>query len=190
MPKIESKCGLMKDILLLLFGGIVGISGSIITTSINNSHEEKMQNSRNAFSFIEEYNKNYLGIINCKKEIIDTAKTLGRNLNIEVNSKDASKSLANYYQTFDRCNSDLLKMKLISTAIGFDTSGVDCALEHLSTLNNQIIITREMMVYENSQVDFHSKLDYKLQQFPFVWSKCLTQINNELFTFSKNFLHK
>lgn len=188
MPKIESKCALGKEVILLVLGGILSLFGAVVTTCINNSHEERIQNSRNAFSFLQEYNKNYLRVINCKKEIIDTVKILGRNLNIKVNSLETSDALTNYYKNIDKCNSDLLKMKLISTAVGLNTSGIDCFLDKLSALNNKIITTREIMAYGNSKINFHAELGYELQAFPNSWGKCLKEINDEFVKFSKNFL--
>ncbi|OJW09534.1 MAG: hypothetical protein BGO44_04465 [Legionella sp. 39-23] len=80
-------------------------------------------------------------------------------------------------------------MKLISTAIHLNTSGVDCALSYISTLNDKIIKTREKMVYEAFKDNYHSEMDYTLQKFPNEWEKCLKIINNEFLIYSKNFLN-
>ncbi|MBN9225724.1 MULTISPECIES: hypothetical protein [Legionella] len=49
MPKIKRNCELMKDAILVVVGGFLGILGSVITTHMNDSHEEKMQNSKMLF---------------------------------------------------------------------------------------------------------------------------------------------
>ncbi|WP_156812328.1 hypothetical protein, partial [Legionella tunisiensis] len=137
MLEKNSCCEIIKDIILVLIGGIIALGTSIITSCINNEHDEKMQNNRNAFSFIKEYNENLLEIISCRRTILDTASKLGRSLDIEPKSAKATESLRKYSSSFENCYSSLLKMKLISNAINLSTRGIDCALKRITTLNKE-----------------------------------------------------